>query len=204
MIITISGESGSGKSTVAKALGQRLNLPAIDVGSLFREMAAEHGMDVIAFGSYAQSHPEIDHELDRKMIALCRRQKNLILQGRLAGWMTKRDSLKACRIWIGATAETRAKRVAGREKIPFERAYADTCRRDEDNRNRYRQTYGLDLNDLSIYDTVIQTDNLTIEEVVSALISEIPKVWPKKRKSKTNKRLNRPLKRRKRPASRAK
>lgn len=208
MIITISGQSGSGKTTVANELGRRLGLPPVDVGSLFRELAAEHGMNVIDFGAYAQTHPEIDRELDDKMIALCRRKRNLILQGRLAGWMTKRDGLDAYRIWIGATAETRAKRVAEREKIPFERSFADTCRRDEDNRRRYVQTYGLDLNDLSVYDTVIQTDNLTVEEVVSVLISEIQKVWPTKRKSMMNKRAkrppNRPPKLRKRPASRAK
>lgn len=204
MIITISGQSGSGKSTVAKDLGRRLGVPAVDVGSLFREMAAERGQDVIAFGAYAQKHPEIDQELDRKMIELCRRRRNLILQGRLAGWMTERDGIEAHRIWIAASPRTRARRIAEREKLPFKRAYADTRRRDADNRCRYQQTYGLDLNDLSVYDTVIQTNNLTVEEVVSALISEIPKIWPKKRKSKTSRRPKPPLKHRQRPANRAK
>ena len=203
MIITISGQSGSGKTTVANGLGRRLGMPAVDVGSLFREMAAERGQDVIEFGAYAQKHPEIDRELDRKMIELCRRRRNLILQGRLAGWMTKRGGIEAYRVWITATDETRARRIAEREKIPFEQAYADTRRRDADNHCRYQQTYGLDLNDLSIYDTVIRTDNLTVEEVVSALISEIQKVWPKKRKSKTSRRPKPPLKRRRRPANRA-
>jgi predicted cytidylate kinase len=188
MIITISGFSGSGKTTVATLAGERLKIPAIDVGQIFRGLAAKHGMDVVTFGKYAEKHPEIDRQLDAEMIKLCRRKKDLILQGRLAGWMTKRNGIEALRVWIGASAKTRAARICHREGIRLAKACADTLRRDEDNRRRYLETYGLDLNDLSIYDSVIQTDNLTIEGVVSALMNAIRKVWPKKLNKKTSRR----------------
>jgi len=185
MIITISGFSGSGKTTVANLVGERLKIPAVDVGCIFRGLAAKHGMDIIAFGKYAEKHPEIDRQLDAEMVKLCRRKYNLILQGRLAGWMTERNGVEALRVWIGAAAKTRAQRICKREGLRLAKACADTLRRDKDNRRRYLETYGLDLNDLSIYDSVIQTDNLTIEEVVCALIRAIQKVWPKKLKRKT-------------------
>lgn len=188
MIVTISGFSGSGKTTVANLAGERLKIPAVDVGQIFRGLAAKHGMDVVSFGQYAEKHPEIDRQLDAEMVKLCRKKKDLILQGRLAGWMTKRNGIDALRVWIGASAQTRAARICHREGIRLTKACADTLRRDEDNRRRYLDTYGLDLNDLSIYDSVIQTDNLTIEEVVSALMNAIRKVWPKKLKRKPSKR----------------
>jgi len=192
MIVTVSGHSGSGKTTVSRELARRLEIPVVDVGSIFRALALEYGMDIITFGRYAQEHPEIDRRLDRRMIRLCRNNKRLVLQGRLAGWMTERYGIEAYRIWIEATARTRAKRIAEREHLPYRKAYADTKRRDDENRRRYLRTYGLDLNDLSIYDTVIQTDNLAVDEVVSALTKAISKVWPKKPKSKTIRRSRRP------------
>jgi cytidylate kinase len=62
MRITISGPSGSGKSTTARELGKALGLKNIDVGQIFRAMAARRKMDVVAFADYAKTHPEVDRE----------------------------------------------------------------------------------------------------------------------------------------------
>ena len=183
MLITISGLSGSGKSTAAKGISKALGIPTVDVGKIFRTMAAKRGMDVVEFGKYVEKHPDIDRELDAAMLQLSKRRKRLILQSRLAGLMTAKAGLKAVRIWITATARTRASRVSRREGVPFRKALADITRRDRDNRTRYMGTYGLDLNDLSVYDIVVRTDNLTLEEVVSCLVKELTHVWPKRRKS---------------------
>ncbi len=194
MLITISGQSGSGKSTAAKLLSERLDIPTIDIGTIFREMAEKRGMSVIEFGRYVEAHPKIDRELDAAMMRHAKRSKDLILQGRLAGWMSKREGVPAVRIWLAASAKVRAERTARRERIPVRQALADVTRRDRDNRARYRRTYGLDLNDLSIYDIVVRTDNLTIEGVVSSLANELSTLWqtkqkqPKPRKSRSPKR----------------
>jgi cytidylate kinase len=188
MLITISGLSGSGKSTAAKGLGKRLGLPTVDIGTIFRRLASHYGMDVIEFGRYAERHPKIDRELDEAMVARAKRG-NLILQGRLAGWMTLRHGVPAYRIWLSALPSTRARRVAGREGIPYAKALADIRRRDRDNRTRYLKTYGLDLNDLTVYDSVVRTDNLTVEEVVSSLARIL---WPMRRKTLKNRRKSLP------------
>lgn len=188
MLITISGLSGSGKSSSAKRLAEKLGIPTVDIGTIFRAMAKRYKMDVMTFGRYAEEHPEIDRKLDATMVRRAKHDGNLILQGRLAGWMSLLNDLPAHRIWIGATARTRASRVAKREGIPYARALKEITRRDRDNLVRYRRTYGLDLNDLSVYDTVVQTDNLSVERVVSSLVKTLPKVWPTKPRTPLKKR----------------
>ncbi|MEY4744109.1 MAG: hypothetical protein RL272_54 [Candidatus Parcubacteria bacterium] len=192
MLVTISGLSGSGKSSAAKGLAEKFGIPTVDIGKIFRAMAVKYGMDVVAFGRYVEEHPEIDRELDAAMLRRAKRSRNLILQGRLAGLMTAKEGLKAVRVWIAASTRVRANRVASREGIPFEKALEQIVRRDRDNQERYSQTYGLDLNDLSVYDIVVQTDNLSVEEVVSSLVKKLTRVWPKKRKTPLPKRKTRP------------
>ncbi len=49
MVITIDGPAGSGKSTVAKRLSERLNIPYIETGSMYRAVAwwcKKHNIDV--------------------------------------------------------------------------------------------------------------------------------------------------------------
>jgi predicted cytidylate kinase len=173
MLITLSGLSGSGKSSTAKAVSEALGIPTVDVGGIFRAKAAEHGMDVMAFGRYVAEHPEIDRELDDEMIEEARRQPDLILQARLAGWMTYKREVPAMRIWLETSEEERARRVSGREGISPEQALADLRLRDSRDRERYLGLYGLDVNDISVYDVVIRTDNLGLAEVTSAVINSI-------------------------------
>lgn len=187
MLITISGLSGSGKSSAAKGLSEKIGVPTVDIGQIFRRMAKQHRMDVVAFGPYAEKHPEIDRKLDAAMLRKAKKAKNVILQGRLAGLMTAKEGMEAVRIWIAASGRVRASRVAKREGTPYRQALAQITKRDRDNRNRYKRTYGLDLNDLTVYDIVVQTDSLTVEEVVSRLVKALNRIWPKKLKTQSTK-----------------
>lgn len=180
MLITISGPSGTGKSVTAKLLSKKLGIPAIDVGALFRAMAKKRGMTVVEFGQFIEAHPNIDRKLDESVIKKATASKNAILQSRLAGWMAKKYKVDSYKIWLGAATKVRAKRIADREGIPYEKALADMKLRDADNRRRYKLIYGLDVNDRSVYDAVIPTDTLSVDEVVSILLKKLQSVWPKK------------------------
>ena len=181
MIITISGPSGSGKSTAARMLSKETGLPAVDVGVVFRAMAKKRGMSVIEFGRYVARHKELDQKLDEIMLRRARKSKPFIWQGRLSGLLAAKEGIPSLTFWIQASAMTRARRVSGREGVPYRRALAQIMRRDRADRVRYMKTYGLDVNDLSVYDAVIPTDNLSAQQVVSALLRSIVRIWPKNR-----------------------
>jgi predicted cytidylate kinase len=179
--VAIAGPSGAGKSTVAKLVAQRLGIRTIDTGQAWRQLAKEHGMNIIKFGAYAERHPEIDREVERRMAeSLKRTRLGLVLQGRLAAWTCIKNDIPAKKFWVTASPAIRAKRTVMREGGDYREILRQMTKRDRDNRDRYLATYGLDLNDLKVYDSVVNTDDLTIRQAVAAIIRKLPKVWLKK------------------------
>ncbi|MDD5251121.1 MAG: cytidylate kinase family protein [Patescibacteria group bacterium] len=176
-VIVIAGPSGSGKSTVANLVAKRLGLKSVDSGQIFRKMGLEHGMDVITFGVYAGKHKALEREFDARVAAMVKKSSGAVMQGRLAAWTCLGFDIAAKKIWLTASAKVRAERIARREKIPFKKAYADLCRRDRENVIRYRKTYGIDFDDMSVYDATIDTDHLNIKLAVEAILKCLPKVW---------------------------
>ena len=153
LVITVSGLAGSGTTTLCKKLAQHYGFKHIYAGLIFRQMAEEMGMSLQEFQKYAELHPEVDREVDRRQIEAAK-EGNVIIEGRLAGWMVKEADLK---IWLEAPLRVRVERVARREKKPYDIAFMETVEREKQNRKRYLNLYGIDIDDLSIYDLVINT-----------------------------------------------
>ena len=63
MIITISGNPGSGKSTAAKSVAKLLGADRIYAGGILRTMAKEKEMNLQEFLAYIVNHPEIDKQV---------------------------------------------------------------------------------------------------------------------------------------------
>ena len=112
--ITVSGTPGSGKSTVAQLLEEKLGLKYVYSGMIFREIAKKHKMSLEEFGKYCENNSEIDKELDRKQLEILRKG-NVILEGRLAGWLAYKNKIPAFKIEVNADLETRAQRIVKRE-----------------------------------------------------------------------------------------
>ncbi|MEM0350886.1 MAG: nucleoside monophosphate kinase, partial [Archaeoglobaceae archaeon] len=94
MKITISGPPGSGKTTVAKILSERLKIKLISAGSIFRQLASERGMSVEEFSKFAEENPEVDLLIDRIQKEVAEREKDAIVEGRLSAWMVKDADLR--------------------------------------------------------------------------------------------------------------
>ena len=111
MLLTISGPSGSGKTTVASGLSQRLGFTHISAGEVFRELARERALSLEQLSKLAEKDPEIDQMVDTRQAELAQSHENVIVDGRLSGWVLKGDIA----VWLKAPLEVRADRIARRE-----------------------------------------------------------------------------------------
>ncbi len=169
MRIAISSKSGCGNTTVSTLLAKKLGYPIINF--TFRQMAEERGVDFWTFCRMAEDDYEIDRELDRRQVEMAIKEKNCILASRLAVWMLKDADLK---VYLTASALTRAKRIQMREGGSLEERMRETTGRDEKDSNRYRIVYGIDNSRPGdAADLVIDTDDRNPEEIVNIILEEI-------------------------------
>ena len=76
--ITLSGELGSGKSTVANYLIGKMPFKIVSAGLLFRQLAAKHGMSAKEFNQFIENDPKYDHYVDDTMAELGRTDEKII------------------------------------------------------------------------------------------------------------------------------
>jgi len=155
MLLTISGPIGSGKSTAAAALADALSYDHVSGGDIFRDLAAERGYTALEFNKLAEEDPQIDRDLDRRQREIAADREDLVLESRLAGWMA--GDYADLKIWLDAPEAIRAERVADREDRDVETARAELRARAESEQKRYREYYGIDFADRSIYDLAVNT-----------------------------------------------
>ena len=63
-IISLTGDLGSGKSTVSTILCKQLHYEYIYTGQIQRRIAERYAMTTNELNVYAETHPEIDREID--------------------------------------------------------------------------------------------------------------------------------------------
>ncbi|MGC9308646.1 MAG: (d)CMP kinase [Thermoplasmatota archaeon] len=173
--ITIGGLPGSGTTTTAKRLHERLDKPYVYAGDMFRAMAEERDMTLAEFGAYCEEHPEVDRSLDQKQKVILM-AGNVILEGRLAGWIAHKNYIPSFKIWLTCAADERARRIAEREDEPIEQMKQEMQEREQSEKKRYREYYDIDLDDLSIYDVVIDTTDLPPPEVEERALAAMDSV----------------------------
>ena len=155
MLITVSGPGGSGKSTLAADLADRLGYDHVSGGDIFRSIADERGLTPLQLNRRAEEDDSIDRDLDRRLRATARERDGLVLESRLSGWMA--GEYADLRVWLDAPLNVRAARIADREGKPVDQAREETRARAESEAGRYRAYYGIDIEDRSIYDLVVNT-----------------------------------------------
>lgn len=168
MLITISGTPGSGKTTVARLLGQRLGLPHIYAGDLYRKEAERRGITLEELNRQSEHDHSIDRELDRLVVEALRRGE-AIVEGRLAAFFARAEGIDAFSVYLTASEQVRAERVRQREGGDAEAQLRANEARQRSDARRYRTIYGFDLSDLSPYDLVLCTDQASPEELAEVI-----------------------------------
>ena len=170
--ITISGTPGSGKSTVANILKEKTGIKYIYSGMIFRELAEKHKMTLEKFGKYCEENSKIDKELDDRQLEILKKG-DVILEGRLAGWLAYRNNISAIKVMIDTNIDTRAERIVKREKGDVETRKKEIIKREKSEALRYKKYYNIDLNNTSIYDVVVDSVDMTPDEIVDVIIEKI-------------------------------
>lgn len=170
--ITITGDLGSGKSVVSKLLNAALGFETYSTGKVQREIAARHGMTTLELNQYAETHPEIDEEIDSVFKELNLRKEGLLVDSRMA-WFFMPQSYK---VYLKVPVEVSADRIMGdssRKKEKYrDRAHAiqDISARKQSENTRFLEIYGADCGDMSNFDLVVDTSKISPEEVAGKIL----------------------------------
>lgn len=177
-IISLCGELASGKGTVSKILKEKLNFDIYKNGDYFRELAKQHSMDVTSFNMYVIEHPEIDRQIEQNAREYAKEHENLVIDARL-GWYVVPESFKVyLKVDINEAARRAfydAKRKSSENLQSIEEQKIDMQKRYQLENERYYNLYGVRKEDESNYDIVIDTTNMTAEQVTDIIIQEYEK-----------------------------
>jgi len=175
MIITISGFHGTGKTTVGKKLAEKLNLNYYSTGKAFRELADEYDMILENFSKYVEEHPQIDRKLDNKIIEIAQEKDDIIIDSLLSGYLL-RDTADY-KILLRAPLNVRVERMVDRDDTTIDQKLKETKIREESEIQRFKDLYEIDLMDNElrdeVFDLIIDTKELSIEEVVEKIIKHL-------------------------------
>lgn len=204
MRVAIDGPSGSGKSSVAKAIANKLGLLHLDTGGMYRTLGYKIIKDNLSLENIEESLKNLDLKIINKkffldgedvsekirsnevskmaskvssiksvreyMVNLQRKissDHDVILDGRDIGTVVFPNA--EVKIYLTATPEIRAKRRYLEDgSVSYEKILEDILKRDYDDSHREHSP-------LKIADgaKIIDTDNLSFEEVVEKIIEVI-------------------------------
>ena len=120
-------------------------------------------MGLAEFGRLAEQDPAYDKMIDARQKEIAEQRDNIIIEGRLSGWMVDKADL---RIWLFAPIGCRLERIVFRDQIAdVETAKTITLEREHCEAVRYREYYDIDINDLSIYHIILNSEHWGIGEL---------------------------------------
>lgn len=170
--IVVSGDLGSGKSTVTSQLAIRLGLPKVSMGELYREIAQERGMSALQINLYAERDEAVDSRVDQLQQQMAESHEQMVVDSRLA-WFFFTDALK---VHLVVDPTVAAQRVMSRPPDEVE-AYSSIDEaierlqsRSESERIRFLKKYGADKTRLRNYDLICDTTRAGQDEIAQAII----------------------------------
>jgi cytidylate kinase len=176
IVVCISGMAGTGKSTLAKKIAEKYCLKYYSGGDALKALAAAEGYDSsksgwwespegLRFLEKREQNHNFDKAVDDKLLEYAKKG-GVILDSWTMPWLLK----TGFRIWLMASVEKRAQRIAQRDKLSTKEALNVLKEKEERTKSIYRKLYGFTLGeDLKPFDLVLDTENLNAREVFHTL-----------------------------------
>ena len=182
-VICISGMAGTGKSTLSKKLAEKYQLRYFSGGDVLKELAKQEGYDVSVQGWWESpeglkflneriNDPKFDKEVDDRLLEHAQ-QGNVLLDSWTMPWLLK----EGFKIWLEASFEKRAARVAIRDNMTVAESLGVLKEKEARTKAIYKALYGFGLGeDFKPFDFILDTDNLSANEVFEVLCKVIDNV----------------------------
>ena len=176
IVVCISGMAGTGKSTLAKKLAEKYDLKYYSGGDALKGLAAAEGYDSssngwwesqegLSFLEKREQNPEFDKAVDNKLLEYAQKGR-VLLDSWTMPWLLK----TGFKIWLMASEEKRAERIAERDKLSKEEALHVLREKEAKTKAIYKKLYGFTLGeDLNPFNLILDTDNLKAGEVFQTL-----------------------------------
>jgi len=182
LVISVCGMAGSGKSTLAKKLAKKYRLKFFSGGDALKALALKEGFRPLDYGWWEsdegmrflktrRSDQRYDKRVDEELLEIADKG-NVVLDSWTMPWLLK----KGFKIWLEASVEKRAERIAQRDEMPLVEALQALKDKESQTKMIYRRLYGFKLGeDLEPFHLVLGTDNLSANEVFQVLCLVIDK-----------------------------
>jgi len=178
--IIISGPPAIGKTTIAKGLAKEFGLTHLSGGDILKELAEEEGFETkgddwwdtqqgIDFLSKRQENSEFDKQVDDKLKKLFS-EGSVVITSYTLPWLVE----GGVKIWLDGSKENSAQRMTTRDNLSKNDTLEIVQKRYNENKIIYKALYGFEFGeDLSVFDKIIETDNLNAEQVLELAKSTV-------------------------------
>lgn len=182
MHITLTGNLGSGKSTICKILEEKYGFEIYSTGAVQRKLAKEFGLSVLEMNKLMCSDHKYDHLIDDTTAKISRenRDKNIVFDSRLA-WNFVEKSYK---VFLTVSLDEAARRVYNDSTRGAVESYKDIdeCRaklkeRAENENARYADIYGLYYYDFSHYNLILDSSYAPPELLAQTIVTRASQAW---------------------------
>jgi cytidylate kinase len=176
-IISISGDIGSGKSSVASELKELTSYGVIGTGNIQRAIAEQRGITTLELNKISQTDRSVDDEIDSHVIQLGKEKDSLIVDSRLA-WHFIPDSFKvylSVDPMIGSERVFKAKR-SSEENSSLEQTFLNNLERQQLEDVRFSKLYDIRFRKYHNYDLIIDT-SYTSPKLIAEKIKQCYEQW---------------------------
>ena len=171
--IIISGPPAIGKTTIAKGLAKEFSIEYLSGGDILKKLASEQGFQTegddwwdtqegINFLDQRKKNSEFDKNVDNKLKELFS-QGGIVVTSYTLPWLIE----GGVKIWLDGSKENSALRMTTRDNSSKDEALENVQKRYNENKIIYKELYGFEFgDDLSVFDKIIETDDLNVEQVL--------------------------------------